>query len=185
MTNSERPAEEAGDRQDEARPGSESRPMGQRMGQRSGPLGELVTMRMIAFFSLLRRSGVMAQRRQFDLSEIEWRIMTQVGERAPLSLNGLAELTLQDRGQLSRAVKAMVERGLLTRQRKPGGPEVEIGLSDEGRALYSSMVERAIERDRRLTSGISQEDLEALWRITDIMVAKAEELMDEERRLAS
>ena len=141
-------------------------------------------MHMITFFSLLRRSGVMAQRRHFGMSEIEWRIMTQVGERAPLSLNGLAELTLQDRGQLSRAVKAMVARGLLTRQRKPGGPEVEIGLSEEGRALYATMVERAIERNRRLTADISDEELEALWRITDNMIGKAEEMMEEERKLA-
>ena len=163
----------------------EQAPQGPRYGRRPGPLGELLTMRMITFFGLLRRSGIMAQRRQFDLSEIEWRIMTQVGERAPLSLNGLAEATLQDRGQLSRAVKGMVERGLLTRQRKPGGPEVEIGLSEDGRALYAAMVERAIERDRRLTSDISPEDREALWRITDVMIAKAEELMNEERKLAS
>jgi DNA-binding MarR family transcriptional regulator len=183
MSKSERPSDEAGDRQDNVEPSGES--AGRRAGQRAGPLGELVTMRMITFFSLLRRSGVMAQRRHFDLSEIEWRIMTQVGERAPLSLNGLAELTLQDRGQLSRAVKAMVQRGLLTRQRKPGGPEVEIGLSEEGQALYASMVERAIERDRRLTSDIPKEDLAALWRITDIMIAKAEELIEEERSLAT
>lgn len=150
----------------------------------SGPLDNLVTMRMIRFFSLLRRSGVMAQRRHFGLSEIEWRIMTQVGDRAPLSLNGLAERTLQDRGQLSRAVKGMVERGLLTRQRKPGGPEIEIDLSDEGRALYGKMVEKAIERDRRLTSDIAAEDLAALRRITDGMIVKAEELMEEERSLA-
>lgn len=153
--------------------------------ERTGPLGELVTMRMIGFFNLLRKSGILAQRRQFGLSEIEWRIMTHVGEHAPLSLNGLSDLTLQDRGQLSRAVKGMVERGLLTRERKPGGPEIEIELSKQGRALYSGMVERAIERDRQLTSDIPKEDLETLWRVTDMMIVKAEELMEEERRLGS
>ncbi|MXP41122.1 MarR family transcriptional regulator [Altererythrobacter soli] len=140
---------------------------------------------MITFFGMLRRSGILAQRRQFGLSEIEWRIMTQVGEYGPLSLNGLSELTLQDRGQLSRAVKGMVGRGLLKRERKPGGPEIEIELSAEGRALYGHMVERAIERDRRLTSGLSQEEIQMLWRITDRMIDKAEELMDEERSLGS
>jgi DNA-binding MarR family transcriptional regulator len=140
---------------------------------------------MITFFGLLRRSGILAQRRQFQLSELEWRIMTQVGEYAPLSLNGLSELTLQDRGQLSRAVKGMVGRGLLERERKSGGPEIEIKLSPEGRALYDSMVKRAIERDRRLTSGLSQEEIQMLWRTTDRMMDKAEELMEEERRLGS
>src|SRR5690348_15436816 len=105
-----------------------------------GTLYGLVSMRMIRLFVLLRKGGILAQRRQFGLSETEWRIMTQLGETAPLSLNGLADAMLQDRGQLSRAVKSMVERGLLTRERKPGGPEVEIELSGEGRRIYGQMI---------------------------------------------
>ncbi|BBC72551.1 MarR family protein [Altererythrobacter sp. B11] len=151
--------------------------------ERSGPLAGLVTMRMIILFGLLRRSGVLAQRRQFDLSEIEWRIMTQVGQFAPLSLNGLAELLLQDRGQLSRAVKAMVERGLLSRERKPGGPEIEIDLTDKGRDVYARMVERVVERDRQLTDGIPESDIAVLWRVIDTMVERADEMMEAERNL--
>jgi DNA-binding MarR family transcriptional regulator len=149
-------------------------------GGRKGTLGDLATIRLIALFNLLRRGGILAQRRQFGLSEIEWRIMTQVGQHAPLSLNGLAELLLQDRGQVSRAVKAMVQGGLLTRERKPGGPEIEIDLGPEGEALYARMVQRAIERDRRLTKDMSQADLATLKRITDDMFRRAEELMQEE-----
>ena len=162
---------------EEARGGDPRQP-----GVRPGPLGSVITIRMIGFFNLLRRSGIRTQKRLFDLSEVEWRIMTQVGGYAPLSLNGLAERTLHDRGQLSRVVKAMVERGLLTRQRKPGGPEIEIELTDQGQALYAEMVERAIERDRRLTSGIAEADIEALWRVMDAMIAEAEQLMEEERQ---
>lgn len=152
---------------------------------RRGPLSDLVSMRLISLFSLLRRGGVLAQRRQFGLSEIEWRIMTHVGQHAPLSLNGLAELTLQDRGQLSRAVKAMVKGGLLSRERKPGGPEIEIDLAPDGEALYARMVERVIERDRRLTGGMTEEDIATLRRITQDMFRKAEEMMEEERQLGS
>ena len=78
---------------------------------RSAALDRLVTMRMVWLFTLMRRGGVLAQRRRFGLSEIEWRIMTQLGTGARLSLNALAEALLQDRGQLSRAVKGMVTRG--------------------------------------------------------------------------
>jgi DNA-binding MarR family transcriptional regulator len=97
----------------------------------------------------------------------------------------LAELLLQDRGQLSRAVKAMVESGLLTRERKPGGPEIEIDLSKKGRDVYARMVERVIERDRALTEGLASEDIDMLWRVTDIMIERAEELMEMERRLGA
>jgi DNA-binding MarR family transcriptional regulator len=153
--------------------------------QRSGPLRELVTMRMVILFGLLRRSGVLAQRRHFDLSELEWRVITQVAEFAPLSLNGLAELLVQDRGQLSRTIKGMAERGLLTRERKPGGPEIVIELSKEGRALHSRMIERAIERDRILTQDIPPEDIAAFWRVLDRMIGHARIMMDEERKLGA
>jgi DNA-binding MarR family transcriptional regulator len=150
-----------------------------------GPMRELTSMRMITFFSLLRRSGVLAQRRRFELSEIEWRIMVQLGEFAPLSLNGLAELLLQDRGQLSRTVKSMVERGLLSRERKPGGPEIEIDLTAQGQALHGRMVELVIERDKRLTRGIPDEDIRALRRVIDQMIERAEAMLEEEQSMRS
>lgn len=162
--------------------GAESTPR-RSVTERSGQLGKLVTMRMIILFGLMRRSGVLAQRRQFELSETEWRIMTQVGQFAPLSLNGLAELLLQDRGQLSRAVKAMVTRGLLSRERKPGGPEIEIDLTRSGRELYAAMVERVIERDRQLTEGIPPEDIEVVWRVIETMIGRADAMMEAEREL--
>lgn len=147
------------------------------------PLGDLLTMRLVYFFNLMRRSGVLAQRRLFSMSEVEWRIMTHVGASAPLSLNRLAELTLQDRGQLSRTVKGMVERGLLTRERRPGGPTVDIAFAPAGEEMHARMVERALERDRRLTEGLAAEDAAVLRRAIETMVTRAEEVLEEERAL--
>lgn len=146
------------------------------------PLHGLVTMRMIRLFTLMRRGGILAQRRRFGLSEIEWRIMTQLGTGARLSLNALAEALLQDRGQLSRAVKGMVTRGLVTRERKPGGPEIEIALSPGGWTLHTEMVGWVVERDARLTEGLDPGDLAALWRVSDVMIGRAEDLLAEEQR---
>ena len=143
----------------------------------------LVSMQMIRLFVLLRKSGVLAQRRQFGLSETEWRIMTQLGDKAPRSLNGLADVMLQDRGQLSRAVKAMVEGGLLTRERKPGGPEIEIALSPRGRTIYAQMVEWVYQRDRELTEGLPQEELSAVVRVLSEMTERARKNLEREQCL--
>lgn len=147
-------------------------------GYRTGPLAGLVSMRMVVLFNLMRRSTMVSHRRDFDLNENQWRIMSQMGEFAPLSLNGLAELLVQDPGQLSRAVKGMVERGWLTRERKPGGPEVEIGLTDAGQELWESMTQRAIDRDNFLTEGLSAQEVEAVRKVIDHMIDKAEDLME-------
>ena len=143
----------------------------------TSPLGGLVSMRMVVLFSLMRRSTVLTQRRDFKLSEIEWRIMTTLSEDTVLSLNGMADLLMQDRGQLSRAVKGMVERGLLTRTRKPGGPEIEIALAPEGRVLRARMTERAKQRDAFLTEGIDEADLLATRRVIEAMMIRADELL--------
>lgn len=143
------------------------------------PLDGMVSMRMVVLFNLLRRSTILSQRRMFSLSEIEWRIMTKMGGDKPLSLNDLADALVQDRGQLSRAVKSMVERKLLHRNRKPGGPEIEITLAPEGRKVWAGMVERAKERDRILTEGLDGEDLAAMRRVIEAMILRADKLMEE------
>jgi DNA-binding MarR family transcriptional regulator len=148
-------------------------------GKRSGPLAALLSMRMVVLFSIMRRSTIYNQRRLFDLTEIEWRIMSQMHEHAPLSLNGLAELLMQDRGQLSRAVKNLVERGLMTRRRKPGGPGIEIGLAEGGKALQARMVELAIQRDEFLTEDIAPDDLAAARRVIEQMITRAEVLAEQ------
>lgn len=145
----------------------------------ASPLGGLVSMRLVILNTLMRRSMIIAQKRIFGLSEIEWRIMTQVSEGVSLSLNNLADVLVQDRGQLSRAVKAMVERGLLTRSRKPGGPEIEIALAPAGLELRARMTERAMERDAFLTQGIAEEDLAVVRRVVETMIGRAEDLLDQ------
>ncbi|MXO59712.1 MarR family transcriptional regulator [Altererythrobacter salegens] len=149
---------------------------------RNAELRGLVSMKMIHLFALLRRSGLLAQKRLFDLSEIEWRIMVQLGYTAPLSLNGLADALVQDRGQLSRAVKGMVARGLVTRERKPGGPEIEIDLSDDGKLLHGKMIKLAVDRDLGLTDGIDGGALATVIEVTEVMISRAEAMLDREQQ---
>ncbi len=146
---------------------------------RASLMQHLLTMRMVELYTSMRRTTILTQRRKFALSEIEWRIMTQVGTGARLSLNGLAERLVQDRGQLSRAVKGMVSRGLLTRNRKPGMPDIEIGLAPQGQALRAQMVELAFQRDSFLTEGLDPADIDVVRRVIERMITRAAILLEE------
>lgn len=145
------------------------------------PVRGLFTFRIISLLDLLRRSGTLANRRAFDLSGIEWRIMSQVGDHAPLSLNDLADLLNLDRGQVSRAVKAMKERGLLSSRRRPGGPAIVITLSDEGKALHGGMVALATERNEFLVGDIPDSEIDRVSQILDRVTQRAQILLDQER----
>lgn len=146
-----------------------------------GTMRGLLTVTIIGLLDLLRRSGTLANRREFGLSGIEWRIMAQVGEHAPLSLNDLSELLNLDRGQLSRAVKAMAARGLLSSRRRPGGPAIMIALTAEGCALHARMVDLAKTRNEFLVGDLSAEEVEQVSRALATIRAKAQLLLDRER----
>lgn len=141
----------------------------------------LLTIRIVSLLDLLRRSGALANRREFGLSDVEWRIMAQVGEHQPLSLNGLSDLSSLDRGQLSRAVTTMVQRGLLDRRRKPGGPAVAITLTEEGTALYGRMIDLAAARNTFLVGDLPIEEVERLSGVLVRLRERAVILLERER----
>jgi DNA-binding MarR family transcriptional regulator len=143
----------------------------------------LFTFRIIGLLDSLRRSGTLAYKRAFGLSQIEWRIMTQMAGHAPLSLNGLVERLNLDRGQLSRAVKAMVARGLLVSKRRPGGPAIMITLSEEGKEVYRRMGDLAIERNAFLLGGIPDDELKTAQAVIEAVMRKAQLLLESERAL--
>ena len=141
----------------------------------------LFTLRITKLLDLVRRSATIANRREFDISGIESRIMLHVGDHAPLSLNELADLIRLDRGQLSRAVKAMVTRGLLNRRRRPGGPAIVITLSDEGAALHGRMMTLTRKRNEFLLGDIAEADIEMTARVLAAVTHNAETLLADER----
>jgi DNA-binding MarR family transcriptional regulator len=141
----------------------------------------LFTARLFKLLDLMRRASTIVGRREFDISGIEARIMISVGEHAPLSLNELADLIRLDRGQLSRAVKAMVTRGLLNSRRRPGGPALVITLTSEGATLHGRMEARSRERNKFLLGAISDDEIELTARVLDAVTRNAEILLEKER----
>lgn len=142
-------------------------------------LAGLVSMQVITLFVLMRRSLSQRYRREFDLTELEWRIMTRLSGDKTLSLGTLATYLMQDPGQTSRAVKGMVARGLLASQRKKGGPEIAISLTEKGLALRREMERRVLEREEFLTRGLPKRDLELVSRSLAHMIARAQSVLGE------
>ena len=148
------------------------------------PTRRLLTWALVRLHDTLRRCATLANRREFGLTGLEFKIMGQVGVYAPLSLNDLAELVVIDTGQLSRAVKGLVERGLLDRKRRPGGPAIDITLSEKGVELHEQMVVLAVERNDFITSDLSAEEVEQAIRMVEALKARAQIMFERERALA-
>jgi DNA-binding MarR family transcriptional regulator len=141
----------------------------------------LETPRLFKLMSLIRRSASPSFRRDLGLSDFEWRIMSQVGDRAPMSLNELAMVTSHDKGQLSRGVKRLVQAGLLVRESRRGERGVFISPTKAGAALFDRLANQAVKRNIALTKGLTAEELAVLSRVIDKLEANALEMLAAEQ----
>ena len=136
--------------------------------------------RMFKLLSLIRRGATSEIRGELGLSDFEWRIMSQVGDRAPLSLNELAAVTGHDKGQLSRGVKRLVEAGVLVRESRRGERGVFISPTRAGCELFERLAEQAVRRNSRLIQGVTDEELTVLSRVFDKMEANALAMLEQQ-----
>ena len=137
--------------------------------------------RMFKLLSLVRRSAAPEIRRELGLSDFEWRILSQVGDRAPMSLNELAAITSHDKGQLSRGVKRLVQAGFLVRESRRGERGVFISPTKAGAALFDRLANQAVKRNIALTKGLTAEELAVLSRVIDKLEANALEMLAAEQ----
>ncbi len=78
----------------------------------------------------------------------EWRTLALLAG-GPLGLTALATAAGLDKAQMSRAVTALVARGLVRRGTPPGGTRpTALSLSRPGQVLYARLIDAAAERDR-------------------------------------
>ncbi|HVO14750.1 MAG TPA: MarR family transcriptional regulator [Alphaproteobacteria bacterium] len=143
--------------------------------------GRLMSARLITLVTQIRRTAALTYRRELGLSEVDWRVLSQIGEHAPLSLNALAEIIGLDRGQLSRGVTRLVAAGLATRTARRGGPGILIGLSPAGEDLFVRLMALALERNAAFTRGIGAQELATFSAVLDKMTANARVLLESEQ----
>lgn len=95
--------------------------------------------------SLLRaREVVMAQFRpilaQHGVSEQQWRVLRVLGEQSPLDATELAERASILAPSLTRIIKALEERSLITRGKVEGdGRRVMLSIAPKGQVLISEV----------------------------------------------
>src|ERR1044071_2621096 len=76
---------------------------------------ELISYRLSRASGSLSRSAAARYRRQFDVSLAEWRTLALLGAKTPATVNSLARKAGLDKAQMSRVVKGLFDRGLVTK----------------------------------------------------------------------
>lgn len=138
--------------------------------------------RLFKILSMIRRFAGPQARRELGLSDFEWRVLAQVGDRAPMSLNELAAASAHDKGQLSRGVKRLVEAGLLVRESRRGERGVFISPTPAGEEVYDRLVRLAVKQNEALIDGLSSEQLKLFSTVLDQLEANARALLAAEQQ---
>lgn len=114
---------------------------------------------------------------RFGLTIPGWRVMAILGRFPGLSAAEVAQRTAMDKVAVSRAVSQLlqdqrVERSFADDDRRRS----VLRLSAKGREIYDQVVPLALEYERALLSGLSDEDRRALDRLVDLLMVRAQKL---------
>ncbi len=112
-----------------------------------------------------RTARLFAQRYStaFGLSIPEWRVLAVVGRFGGLSSTEVAERTAMDKVKVSRAVHALVGRGLLRRRADTADRRVQrLEFTTAGRRVHAGIVPLARQLEAELLAGLAEPDRTAL-----------------------
>lgn len=126
-----------------------------------------------------RRPVVRLCEAQFGITRREWRMLAQLGQGEGMASSALAERAALDRAQTSRAVSALVQKGLVARTPRPGNRrEVLLHLTERGRALYAALLPRVAAINQELLSVLSEPEVAVLDRLVQRLRAQADRMAE-------
>jgi DNA-binding MarR family transcriptional regulator len=111
---------------------------------------------------------------RFGLTVPQWRVMAVLGRFAPLSANQVCQRTVMDKVAVSRAVAALLQRGLIERTTDTADRRRSaLRLSKRGRVLHQQIVPLALAYERRLLSALTPKERETLSLVLDKLLQSA------------
>lgn len=111
---------------------------------------------------------------RFGVSIPEWRVIAVLGRFPGLSAVEVAERTMMDKVAVSRAVTKLIKNGHIDREFADTDKRRSIlNLSEDGKRLHDEIAELALQFERDLLLGFSEEELDSLNSLMERLLARA------------
>lgn len=124
-------------------------------------LADEFTAWLVASLALrLNRGASSFYSREWGIGTTEYRLILALGQLGTCSAIRAAEAADIDKAAASRSLQTLVRGGYVETIRQ--GRTMEICLSDEGEALHGSLLKASKNRDKRLTEGLSEQEIQQL-----------------------
>jgi len=112
--------------------------------------------------------------KRFSVSIPEWRVIAVLGRFPGLSAVEVAERTMMDKVAVSRAVTKLIKNGRVDREFADADKRRSIlNLSEDGKHLHDEIAELALQFERDLLNGFSEEELQQLSTTMERLLASA------------
>lgn len=142
---------------------------------------DLVAFRLSILAAASDRVGQNWLKAEFGLSIREWRVVGFVGATEPAKFGDIGRGLQLDKGQLSRLVKTLADRGLLeSRADSEDQRVVRLSLTQPGRAVHDRALARALERNELVLSALTREEAATLVELLDKLQPHMEHRADTE-----
>jgi DNA-binding MarR family transcriptional regulator len=114
---------------------------------------------------------------RFGLSVPQWRLLVILSQSEALSQKEIVERSAMDKVMISRAVAALLARGLLKRTSRAYDRRVDVlSLSEAGRTIVAEVTPMALDFEASLIAVIGHSQAEALADMLRKLEERAEEL---------
>lgn len=129
----------------------------------------------------IRESGELFYARESDINELDRRVIFVLHANGPLTALDICGAMGVDKAQVSRTVKRLIEADLLERAQL----RAPLDLTAHGRDVAWRLARLAELRNRELTLGVSDDELNHLFKIIDLLLDRSVALYEIERDSAN
>jgi len=137
---------------------------------------EFLTYRLLRLSMLMTRQMHDELQARYDLKVAEWRTIAILGEMGALSVLDVARHSTVDKGQVSRLLPGLTDRGLVNRNDHPTDKRrVSIALTEAGRQLYDEIFHLGLRRQRWLVEPLTDGEQVSLIECLDRMTSRIEQ----------
>ena len=137
-------------------------------------LEDFLPYRLAVLSNTVSTTVARAYDKRFSVSIPEWRVIAVLGRFPGLSAVEVAEGTLMDKVAVSRAVTKLIKNGRIDREFADSDKRRSIlNLSEDGKKLHDEIAQLALQFERDLLHGFSEEEMNNLNSVMERLLARA------------
>ncbi|KFX71724.1 MarR family transcriptional regulator [Pseudomonas taeanensis MS-3] len=112
-------------------------------------------------------------RKHFGIGVVEWRMLSMLSVENDITANRICQVIGLDKSAVSRSLQALeAARHVTSKADSRDARRNTVSLTPSGRALHDRVLKVALERERRLLSGLSPEEVDTLIKLLGRMHAQ-------------